>query len=57
MEQGHYGIEAAGAAQAHHISRGHNHGMQEVGPVTVHHSLHADQKKSLRFSAIMTGAS
>ncbi len=45
MEQGHYSIEAAGTAQAHHISRGHNHGMQEVGPVTVHHSLYADDRK------------
>ncbi len=44
VEQGHYSIEAAGAAQAHHIARSHNHGMQEVGPVTVHHSLYADEK-------------
>ena len=57
VEQGHYGIEAAGAAQAYHITGSHNHGMQEVGPVTVHHSLYADDKKSLSFAAIMTGAS
>ena len=48
MEQGHYSIEAAGAAQAHHITGSHDHGMQEVGPVTVHHSLYADEKKLLR---------
>ena len=57
MEQGHYSIEAAGTAQAHHISRGHNHGMQEVGPVTVHHSLYADEKKSSWLSAVIAGAS
>ena len=57
MEQGHYSIEATGAAQAHHIPGSHNHGMQEVGPVAVHHSLYADEEKSLCFAAIITGAS
>ena len=45
MEQRHNSIEAAGATQAHHITGSHNHGMQEVGPVTVHHSLYADEKE------------
>ena len=40
MEQGHYGAEAAGTAEAHHILRGHQHGMQKVGAVTVQHPLH-----------------
>ncbi len=48
MEQGHDSIEAAGAAKAHHIPGGHNHGMQEIGPVTSHHSLYADAHMGLR---------
>ena len=39
MEEGHYGAEAAVAAESHAVCRGHHQSVQEVGPVTVQHPL------------------
>ena len=40
MKERHDSIEAASAAEAHHILGSYHHGMQEVGAVTIQYTLH-----------------